>query len=76
MLFDQAKDPIHQVLALMIAHLSQSQRPAKVIGTIGIAAGTTQWTLASDLDRQRRRAAGKYAAPRTENIRSIHRRFP
>ena len=60
---DERHEALHELVALVVVQASQRDVAAEMIVAVGVAAGTTERTLARDLDRDVRAVARKDAAP-------------
>jgi hypothetical protein len=64
---DEREHPVDQFLALEIANLTKGEIAAEMIVAVGVAAGTTQRTLAGDFDGKGRSIAREDPTPGWEN---------
>jgi hypothetical protein len=68
MFIDKREHAVDQLLRFEIGNRSERTRLAEVLRFIGVAAGTPQRTLASDLDRKGRIVPGKDSAPGFDDV--------
>lgn len=72
-LVDDAEDAFDKFSATIVRKIAEScGRISKVPIEIGIASGTTKWTLARDLDGETGDAAFQDTAPRPQYVRNFH----
>src|SRR5262245_60995217 len=68
MLLDECEHAVDEVLALEVAQLAQRDVASQVLITVGIAPGTSQRTLARNLNRERWNISTEDLAPTRDHV--------